>query len=417
MAIDTNDRPLATGKPRLPRWQLGRAMTAFAFCVRVLMLALLIPAASAATADCSESGQPIGGHAEVSGAEAIYTLPLAIPRPKQTLIPDVSLSYASRRGDGIAGIGWSLHTEQSSIHRCPAIVDSDGHDGRVHYVDSDRLCLDGKRLILDEGEYGRDRSVYLTEIESGNIVYLRGDINDGDATFAVLQRGFGTSIYSAISTPKGAPAPLSWKRVVLTREDHQTIQWRYEGLPADEALLREVRYGGYWDIDNGPPRAGPYVVRFHYDVRADTSSGLLGGGESRSTRILSRIESGVRNAHDVLLLRANYHLRYRESQSSGRRLLDRISGGIYDDDGQYECRAPTRIEWLDRPVRFDAPAPMSIPWPEPDAPIHWQPGDNAPAISMLLPVSDVDGDGVVGWGFRSALHDCSARTRAADCMH
>ena len=80
-----------------------------------------------------------------SGA-ATYNVPIAIPPGTAGVQPDISLSYNSQSGIGIAGKGWSL-SGLSSISRCPKTKAQDGIKGGVEMNATDVYCLDGQKLI------------------------------------------------------------------------------------------------------------------------------------------------------------------------------------------------------------------------------------------------------------------------------
>ena len=74
-------------------------------------------------------------------------------------------------------MGWSL-SATSGIHRCPKTVAQDGVSLGVQFEATDRLCLDGQRLIRitppSTGEYWSTGSEYRTEIDSFVKVVLNG---------------------------------------------------------------------------------------------------------------------------------------------------------------------------------------------------------------------------------------------------
>ncbi|HZF55752.1 MAG TPA: hypothetical protein VE093_44360, partial [Polyangiaceae bacterium] len=60
--------------------------------------------------------------------------------------PSISLNYSSSAGDSVVGRGFSL-TAASAITRCPStLLDGDIRD--VRYDRLDKLCLDGKPLVV-----------------------------------------------------------------------------------------------------------------------------------------------------------------------------------------------------------------------------------------------------------------------------
>ncbi|HTD28289.1 MAG TPA: SpvB/TcaC N-terminal domain-containing protein, partial [Xanthomonadaceae bacterium] len=116
----------------------------------------------------------LAGSAGTSGGAATYHIPIVAPPGRRGMEPSLSLDYSSRSGNGIAGMGWSL-SGLSSLHRCPATIEQDGMVGAVSLSSTDKLCLDGQRLVATSGAYGNVGTTYDTEIDSFIRVTQMGD--------------------------------------------------------------------------------------------------------------------------------------------------------------------------------------------------------------------------------------------------
>lgn len=107
----------------------------------------------------------------LSGA-ANYTIPLAVPPGINGVQPNLSLSYNSQSGIGLAGYGWNI-SGASKITLCASNKNLDGHNGIIHtntnyykINSADRFELDGQRLVMKNGSsgfYGSAGTVYETE--------------------------------------------------------------------------------------------------------------------------------------------------------------------------------------------------------------------------------------------------------------
>ena len=87
-------------------------------------------------------------HAQVSvsaDGQPGFSYPIAVPPGIAGVQPSLALVY-SGGGNGPLGVGWVL-SGTSVIARCPATKDVDGVVRGVNYASSDKLCLDGQRLI------------------------------------------------------------------------------------------------------------------------------------------------------------------------------------------------------------------------------------------------------------------------------
>jgi hypothetical protein len=71
-------------------------------------------------------------------------------------------------------VGWSVQG-LSAITRCPQALAQDDNRSAATFTDTDRLCLDRKRLALrpGTGAYGADGSEYRTEINSFSKIVAR----------------------------------------------------------------------------------------------------------------------------------------------------------------------------------------------------------------------------------------------------
>ncbi len=105
----------------------------------------------------------LAGRASVDGGEATYQIGIDVPPGRAGMEPTLGLTYKSRGGNGIAGVGWSL-AGSSTIYRCPRTLEQDGAAAPVRLTSDDWLCFDGQRLVAATGSYGASGSEYRTEI-------------------------------------------------------------------------------------------------------------------------------------------------------------------------------------------------------------------------------------------------------------
>ncbi len=360
----------------------------------LLLVALAVPTQLRAdSGGCAGDQVPIGGVGSVEGGEATYTLKVEAPKSESGLVPTVDVIYRSRTGNALAGTGWSLAFGGSSIFRCPSTFDQDGHSISVRYADTDRLCLDGKRLNLVEGDYGKDAATYVTEIFDGRTIIQVGDREHPDAYFIVQSANGSVSLHRRASQAQGAPAPLYWYRTAWLDKDGNTIDYSYRVTRAGDLVPQRIRYSGTFD---GERRSvGRHFIHFDYAERPDVLTSFLGGGESRNDVRLAGITTGTTQDDGTDLPFSTYQFHYRRSLFNGDSLLERVTGGFYDENGAYRCRYPTTLEWIDSAPAYAAPlaiggmsetAALSSPWTA---------GGARPALSRLLRTGDLDADGRV----------------------
>ncbi len=98
---------------------------------------------------------------------ANYVIPLQIVPGRGSMQPQLALCYNSKAGNGLLGVGFSLSTGYPrSIERGRTILARDGVVSGAKFDNSDKLYLDGKRLICVSGTHGMPGSVYRTEVDS-----------------------------------------------------------------------------------------------------------------------------------------------------------------------------------------------------------------------------------------------------------
>jgi hypothetical protein len=174
---------------------------------------------------------PVGvieGRSEITASgEFRYTIPLQVPRGRAGIEPTLSLQYASRAGDGRVGMGWNL-VGLPEIRRCTSTIATDGRTEGVAYNDRDRFCLDGQKLVLVRGEYGRNDSKYRTEEDSfARIIASRLPGETEPSSFRVWTKDgrildFGGSRWARMMVNRAA---ATGENGALMREGYRTVAW------------------------------------------------------------------------------------------------------------------------------------------------------------------------------------------------
>lgn len=375
----------------------------------------------------------LAGEAMAEGGAATYSIPLTLPPGRKGMQPSLSLTYSSRGGAGTAGMGWSLGG-LSSIHRCPRTPEQDGESRAVRGDGADRLCLDGRHLILvnastlapivGQGGYGNAGAVYRIEIDSFvRVTQFGASLSANGSCFKVETKSGivryyggtesdGTCSNDARVVPGGATAPLSW---MLRREvdpHGNTVTYSYGTSDAGgtygagEVLLQGVQYTGF----GSDP--GNRSVTLGYEPRpaVDQTSSYVAGGVTRQTRRLAAI-----GTYDGSQTVRTYVLGYRSSSYSGRSLLDTVTEcGYAPGSSTPVCHDPTRFTYADSGTtrwphdfrRLTIPGLASAQLEQPDATHATEPPAGplfaseaaAPLADVARPstvreLGDFDGDG------------------------
>ncbi len=261
----------------------------------------------------------VGGSGGVSGGAATYTIPIQLPPGRQGMQPAISVNYSSRGGNGVLGMGWSM-SGLSSVHRCPQTVAQDTMLDTVTFDDSDRLCLDGQRLMLrTTGDYWSSTAEYQTEIDS----YAR--VRATSNGFEVFSKSGIVRLYETPVIPAGSPTvPLSWFITSETDPAGNDIRYTYSTYGDGEVLVDSIHYTG-----TAGSAAGNRRVDFHYLSRPDASFSYLSGHRTEQTMRLDRIttHAPVSETDLTIVEVGDYQFSYEQSAATGRTLLNAVSRG------------------------------------------------------------------------------------------
>ncbi|WP_457356269.1 FG-GAP-like repeat-containing protein, partial [Roseateles sp. P5_D6] len=161
----------------MPKLCLARVLRVGLTALCVVSSAVLMPRLAMAQVSVGDGGIPS------------YSQAIAVPPGIAGMSPKLSLLYAGGGVNGPLGHGWSVQG-LSMITRCTATLAQDGRKVGVAYVASDKLCLDGQRLIQTD--------------ESGNATPSGGNNAAGIPVTSQLNdaQGLGANLYREFRTEK-----------------------------------------------------------------------------------------------------------------------------------------------------------------------------------------------------------------------
>jgi RHS repeat-associated protein len=323
---------------------------------------------------------------------AQYNVPLWVPAGRGKVTPQLSLTYNSRAGNGLLGVGWSL-SGMSIISWCANTIAQDGYTDGGHFDGTGALCLNGTRLVPISPEWSPQRE-YRTEQESfTKIIGFETQDNVPDYFKVYTKDGkvltFGGTAearvqpYLLLSNPSLAQAPgapratTAWvlDRVEDRNGNAATIGYTHTEGDAAELWWTQLRPS---EIKYGPNRQ----VRFIYGDRPDRIDRFSGGTHTRTDVRMSRIEMwGGPEGGNAELLR-QYRIRYTTNGHTGRSLLSSFQ----------ECDGADRE--LDSPSSATRRCKVAIPFDYNLGAYKFEELD-VDAISEPTPLSvvDINGDG------------------------
>lgn len=274
---------------------------------RINEMAKILPtAAITPTGNSAEVGITEGQLSVSLTGGASYAIPIAVPPGINGVLPQISLTYNSQGGNGLAGYGWNI-SGISTISRIPSTTFHDGTIDGVDFNSLDRFAFDGQRLVVKNGTngiYGAEGTIYETESFSTVQITSYGvhssGANYGPAYF-IVQYPDGSKAYYGNSADSRSITDYA----ISYWENPQGVRISYIYNNTNNNLsIASINYGSLLTA------AGINQVQFTYKTRQRTEQVYIGGQSIRNNTILSSIAVtangiGFRNyilGHDVTSL-------------------------------------------------------------------------------------------------------------------
>lgn len=312
--------------------------------------------------DNEDAGSLPGALSVGSDGAAHYSINIEVPPGTAGLQPALALNYASNRGNGPLGLGWTL-SGLSSIQRCGKTIAQDGIIGRVAFNDADRLCMDGQRLVLvgadaSDAAYWAFNAEYRTETESFSRIKATVDAN-GRRSFKVEGKdgrilsygsasGYEAPVIATINsgsntyTPVAKSGARAWAldKVLDRKGNYIKIEYEQDSLEGEHRPIA-IRYGGV-----GLPAHA--AVQFGYGSRADKWKRYVDETRDDLNKRLDTIRTYAGSNLDGVLGTSNlareYRLGYDQSPTSGRSILTSVTPCAVTG-GSLGCRKSTKFDW------------------------------------------------------------------------
>lgn len=337
---------------------------------------------------------------------ALHTIAIEVPPGRGGLQPSLALSYSSRAGNGILGVGWSL-SGTSQIARCRSNLRRDRTARPARFDLSDRYCLDGTPLVLVSGQYGSAGDAeFRTEPDSFAKVVAHRDGADplpasgGPSSWTVYTKDGRVMTYGAtVDARRGATetalvddtttAPVlrryGWALNRVADLSGNYMDYKYGASvvgPYAEFWLAEIDYTGSTASGAAPNRS----VVFGYDagVRPDPMTSYVQGLEIHTTRRLTRITTTAPSPAGTPMVVRTYALGYDKPGASPSPLSHRsLLTSLAVTDSQGVTLPPTRFTYgTATPTFLAMPAtPVTGPFGQAFSP------------SDFFAIADVNGDG------------------------
>lgn len=306
------------------------------------VVAILTLAATSLDA-MAAAGRTPGSFAVSNTGSATYAIPIWTPPGVRGLQPSIALTYDSRAGDGLLGVGWSL-SGFGGITRCNRTFAQDGIKSAPQLDADDRFCLNGNRLRLTSGTYGANGSTYRTEIETFSNVIAHDAAGSGPSWFEVkgkdgLTYEYGNSVSSAIPV-EGTTSIRVWALNAIRDRDGNSMTFGYNNDTTNGSYRpASINY----TFTAGSTTNNSYRVLFTYQSRPSTDIvyGFSIGGKNTESNQLYKVvvESLVNSTWNEV---RSYTLSYLNSPTTKRIRLDTVQECVSSD-----CLLPTKITYQD----------------------------------------------------------------------
>ena len=230
------------------------------------------------------TGRTEGSFSVSSSGAASYSIPITIQKGLSDFIPNISLSYNSQVGNGIAGLGWNV-SGLSSISIAPRTPYFDGHSEAIYKGEDNVFVLDGMRLLLTSGTNGMTGATYRTESEQYSIISITGSSNGTPQTFQVRASDGSTYRYGSTTGRYQTPDGETYGWALDYAEDAlgNFISYNY----SQEGILypTSISYGHNVHGTNGVD----CTITFNYESRPDSIPSYLFGFQTYFKKRLKNI--------------------------------------------------------------------------------------------------------------------------------
>ena len=367
-------------------------ITFLALLVGVMFGAQSFATTNVATTSASGTLRGTGG-ATASGA-AQYTIPIEVPPGPAGMAPSVSIDYNSDLRTGTAGTGWTVNAGTQAIQRCNATLAQDDEARGVEYETSDRLCLNGQRLVRVSGTYGLGGAEYRTEFATFQKIESGASSNTAPDRFTVTQPDGTTLIFGLVSpthdgriaTSNSGPTRL-WALSRVIDLDSNYVDYFYNKTGSGEYDLDRIEYAGNTSVAGA---SADYEVKFTYVTRpGDVRNQFRGGYALKNSRRLTNISTNYAGVEI-----RDYALAYRGAApgGSGHSRLATVTE-CESSSGGNRCKAPISVDWNDA-----------------DTGSGWDPSETLPNFdAVAYQLGDWDGDGLTDLFFRNNVTNSSWR--------
>ena len=230
---------------------------------------------------------------------ATYNLPIEVPPGINNIAPQIGIAYDSQAKNGIAGYGWNI-SGLSTISKTGSNKFIDGIASTITYGDGDQFMLDGQRLVIKSGMYGRvgEDVIYETVNHSNlkisgvgetyyhNHEYFKVEYPDGSTAY------YGRTYNPTFSGQEGSKTKTNnvYALTYITTPQNIVIKYNYIN-DGNNLLVSKIEYGNRNTnpLSNIMTINGNNIISFTYKDRNRPETGYIHNEPTSLTKILDKI--------------------------------------------------------------------------------------------------------------------------------
>ena len=314
-------------------------------------------------------GSPAGSFSVSPIGAAVYSVPIEVPKGIQGTEPQISITYNSQSGNGIAGFGCNI-TGFSVITRGARDIYHDGHAETITFTNADAFYLDGQRLVYIDELSTADTLRYFPESDPYTVVSLCNA--DSSTRWFKVEANDGMVYEYKYRLANGSYGILAWYLTKSTTPVGNSITYDY--TESNKHVMPSTVY--YSDSIN--------KMSFQYESRPDTTLYAIAKGQAKMVKRLRHIYSYTRVNGTYQLFRT-YALTYNATGDQTTCKYSRLTKiTLSNADG--EDMKPVILSWSYLPTYLCEKVTPTF-----DIDIH---DFGASSESMSFFAGDLNGDGL-----------------------
>ncbi len=264
-----------------------------------------------------------GSFSTNSSGAIMYTIPIECPSGVKGMQPNLSLTYNSLSGNGIAGWGWNI-TGLSAIMRTPKTKYYDAVEKDIQWTKEDPMTLDGQRLIVFK--QWTDSIEYRLEADPTVMVRAYGINEQGASYLKAFTKSGLTMTYGnpAVSSSYVLVygSIIGWTNVTKagwSLVEVQDANGNFMKMEYANNNINKISYGG----NKKAGTTSELSVNFMYTTRSDKIHAFISGRESQQQYRLTQIRAAVNG-----VTQKEYRLSYETATTSRLNSITLYDRGI-----------------------------------------------------------------------------------------